>query len=465
MNFGKSELEQACRDHPESEMARSLLANFTHFEKIYEIIDGQWEMGWGSYLFFGMEYRWQREMLKKQEALFNVAKKASRALEIGVYLGHSLLVMLIANPSLTITCMDVDQRFSPKVVDYLNKMFNNRILYLPGSAKEVLPVLTQRNESYDLVHIDADHYEDSVREQYLLSQGVMHQNSYIVFDDYEATRNVIDSFIQQDQLIHITTPWCLYTNIVLQKTATTFVSAFLININQRKDRSIQNYIEYGKSLIQSKVNKIIFIDHTLYEVFQTYLSNPYTFYLPYQKEDMYFYKEYNDDDFNHFSLHTERPDKDTKDYMFAMCHKTEFIRHAIEKNPFVLKNDQYVWVDFGLNHMCKMSDDDFSSHLVRCSSHIYPNVRIASIWDVNRDYTHKYNVYHDILWHFAGSMFGGQKEKMIEFADQVKNKIDQIIKDKHSLMWEVNVWWLVYKENNNLFLPYYGSHDKTILNY
>ena len=102
-DFGKSILESAVRDHPESIPAKRLLENFHHFVNIHEVLNGKWEWGWGSYMFNGLKYIWQRETLKKQEALFRVGEKSKNALEIGVYLGHSLLILLISNPDLKIT--------------------------------------------------------------------------------------------------------------------------------------------------------------------------------------------------------------------------------------------------------------------------------------------------------------------------------------------------------------------------
>jgi hypothetical protein len=232
-----------------------------------------------------------------------------------------------------------------------------------------------------------------------------------------------------------------------------------------QNRSLKNYIQYGKTFVQAKVNKIIFIDEDLYEDFQTYLSNSYTIFIPYKKKDMYFYEYDKNNQIDQFSLNTKTPEKDTKEYMFTMCHKTEFIRQAIEKNPFHLKNDQYVWVDFGINHVCKMDEQQFSSELLRCDMKKYDKVRIASIWDLNVIYSA--DVYKDVLWYFAGGVFGGNKNYLLKFADLVKNKIIEIISEKHSIMWEVNIWWLVYhsqNSQNDLFDPYKASHDVSIIN-
>ena len=208
---GKDKLKAAVHDHPESETAKVLLDNFHHFEEIYQIVGGKWENGWGSYLFDGCSYSYQRATLKKQEALFNVGKRSTLVLEIGVYLGHSLLILLVSNPNLRITCIDNDERFAPKVVSYLNSVFNNRITFYLGNAIDILPTLT---ESFDTIHIDADHTIDAVRSQFQLSIPHATPNAFIVFDDYEAVRPIIDEWITKNVLTHITTPWCLWTNIV-----------------------------------------------------------------------------------------------------------------------------------------------------------------------------------------------------------------------------------------------------------
>ena len=72
-------------------------------------------------------------------------------------------------------------------------------------------------------------------------------------------------------------------------------------------------------------------------------------------------------------------------------------------------------------------------------------------------------MYKDICWCFAGSLFGGGKEKLIEFADLTKNECLNIIKQKKSLMWEINVWKLVYNLDRWRFLYYTCSHDTSIL--
>jgi hypothetical protein len=204
-DFGRSILEKLSDS---SEMARMLLQNFHHFIAL----GPRFHRGCGSYLIDGQRYVYQLDTFKKQEALFQVGKSCSRVLEVGVYLGHSLLLLLLSNPDLRITCIDVDDAFSPAAVDYLNKHFWNRIQFYLGHSKDVLSRETLGK--FDCIHIDADHREDAVSQEFTLSRPFASENAYYVFDDYEALRSLIDSYVSSGVLEHISTPWCLWTNVI-----------------------------------------------------------------------------------------------------------------------------------------------------------------------------------------------------------------------------------------------------------
>ena len=210
--FGRESLEAAVKDHPESVPAKVLLDNFHHFQAIHSVLNGEWIRGWGSYMFFGDVYTYQREMLAKQEALFRVGQVSKHILEVGVYVGHSLLILLASNPSLKITCIDIDSRYSPKVVNYLNSQFNNRVTLIIGDALDSMKSLP--DNTYDAIHIDADHTIQAVTSQFTEAKRLATVGALFVFDDYEALRPAIDGWISENTLRHILTPGCLYTNIV-----------------------------------------------------------------------------------------------------------------------------------------------------------------------------------------------------------------------------------------------------------
>jgi len=88
-------------------------------------------------------------------------------------------------------------------------------------------------------------------------------------------------------------------------------------------------------------------------------------------------------------------------------------------------------------------------------------VRISTIWDLNAQYN--VDIYKNITWYFAGSIFGGKRPFLIEFARTMKNICLDIIETKNTLMWEVNVWYLLYKKNPFLFDIYKCDHNKSIV--
>ena len=70
------------------------------FDGIYKACGNKFFYSCGSYLINGKSYRYDKEMLNKQLLLYNLAKKHKTVLEVGVYMGHSILIMLASNPKL-----------------------------------------------------------------------------------------------------------------------------------------------------------------------------------------------------------------------------------------------------------------------------------------------------------------------------------------------------------------------------
>jgi hypothetical protein len=235
---------------------------------------------------------------------------------------------------------------------------------------------------------------------------------------------------------------------------TTIVSAFLSNVNSYRD--VEKYIECGKRLLEiDNIYKVIFIEKTIYDTY--FLENSFENikFVFMERSDIYLYEQI--DNITKFSVESTNPHKDTIDYMFVQCNKTEWIRHAIELNPF--NTDHFIWVDFGIYHM--INNDNFNDSIYKMTQQNYQNVRIATSWDFNAYYHNNY--YTQVMWYFSGSVFGGDKNKLLLFADLMKKYCLDIIDKQKTLMWEVNIWYLIYNDNKDLFDRYYGTHNNTII--
>jgi len=68
-----------------------------------------------------------------------------------------------------------------------------------------------------------------------------------------------------------------------------------------------------------------------------------------------------------------------------------------------------------------------------------------------------------VAWFFAGSIVGGNSETLLKFADIMKEFCMNIIKEKNHIMWEVNIWYLIYKEYPEIFDFYPCDHNASIL--
>lgn len=245
-----------------------------------------------------------------------------------------------------------------------------------------------------------------------------------------------------------------YSIWVITLNMTTIVSAFLTNINEY--RSIEKYVDYGKKLIALPVNKVIFIERAVHaEYFSAFIQSNVTFVFI-EKSDLYLYKYA--DKITNFCLNTDNPEKDTLEYMFVQCNKTEWVRDVIKRN--IYGSEHFVWIDFGIWHVIR--DDPLFVYY--CMNICHPltkgpiGVRIACGNPQYVDDLHK-----SISWFFLGSIFGGDRESLIKFANLVKNKCIQTIQERGTLMWEINIWQMVFRENPTLFLCYEANHDASIL--
>lgn len=264
------------------------------------------------------------------------------------------------------------------------------------------------------------------------------------------------------------------------------VSAFITNIN--KNRDISDYIYYGKRLLDNDISQIVFIEPVVFyqyvfELIPVSGSNSVWFeyegkkyecilfgqkwFVLFEREDIYLYKS----SINNFKVNTDNPNKDTLDYMFVQCHKTEWVKMATVllscfDVPAAAASaaTEYMWIDFGIYHMFHENAQLF--YEVMANLRIPgPNnkIRAASCWSPQMYELYSDSVYEKITWLFAGSVFGGSAENIVRFADLTKAKCLTVIQERNHLMWEVNIWALVYKDVPELFDLYTCGHDSTIL--
>lgn len=295
-----------------------------------------------------------------------------------------------------------------------------------------------------------------------------------------------------------------YSQIVL-------VSAFLTQINSRVDRNVDKYIEYGKKWIALPFPKVVFLEPTVVLEYFPDISGGFcnvciddpalekqlnvfvdvktqTVFVQFEGANMYFHKYKRR--ITRFHLNTPNPKKDTLEYMFVQCFKTEWMRMAVQlcETQFAktwlpsscsTNNIQYIWNDFGIYHMFEKHHAEDKDALFResylqletrcsrrfvdaCSSgYPFQSVYFAGCWEPQLAIP--IDVYTTICWVFAGSVFGGFRDGIIELADKMKRKCIWLMCEKGVLVWEINVWYMLYQDTPRLFEFYRCDHTPAII--
>jgi hypothetical protein len=242
----------------------------------------------------------------------------------------------------------------------------------------------------------------------------------------------------------------------------TIVSAFVSNVNDRYENSLTRYYTNGKLLLQSNVTKVIFVDELMFDLIGNDYDKTNTLIVKINKKKSYLYNY--TQHLKNFQLNSTDRTKDTLEYMLTICNKTEWVKEAIYLNHF--KTNNFIWVDFGIRYILNgelsyCSDEEFISKINNLKYKTYNNVRIGGIWNLN--YNFNIDIYKDVAWYFAGGIFGGNANSLMRFAELMKSKCIDIMITKNTIMWEVNIWYLIYNENKSLFDSYGCNHDKSLI--
>lgn len=280
------------------------------------------------------------------------------------------------------------------------------------------------------------------------------------------------------------------------------VTGFVSKINNRNDRDLAKYVAFGMELMMVEIPMTVFIEKTIFETHIAHkMSIPmkasgefvytaiggvldgmqrrysYSIYghvrfVFFEKRDLFLwpYKSMA----SRFSLNTGNPTKDTLEYMMVQCQKSEWAAISLQLLNYLCDTTakEHVWIDFGAFHMFKGKIDVFQIELYkmrnRANRRIHQSgestrVQFARCWDPNHPYFG--DIYRDVNWSFAGSVFGGGRCAIQTFAHKMREKCFQVLREKNTIMWEINIWLLIYREHPELFALYPSDHSEILFLY
>lgn len=246
---------------------------------------------------------------------------------------------------------------------------------------------------------------------------------------------------------------------------TTFVTAYLKVYDQEYDisRTFENRLKYFMLLLDVGINICIFIEPYLKDKFNQ-LENNY--------KNLNIIQIISINELELYKIGEQNPElcnlpdnrnkaKDTKNYMFLMLAKLEFLKKAIDINPY--NSDYFCWFDFSLPYIFK----DMNNTLLKIkniSNTTFKDdfIYIPGCWKSkvnNLSY-----LTNNIVWRFCGGFLIGDKKSLNHFYMISHDYFFTFLNQTHKLVWEVNYWaWL---ENEGLISPlwYLADHNDSIVN-
>jgi hypothetical protein len=201
--------------YAEEEFAQKLMIAEEIYNEIHAACGNQHQSGCGSYLMNGKIYDYYIGMYPKQKLLYEKAKTSNSLLEIGTYMGHSLLISLLGNPNLDITCIDISDKYTGPAVAVLRKHFPNaKIEFIHNNSLDALVTL---NKKFDLFHIDGEHENDLVTSEFIACSKLTNKAGElnIFFDDVDCCDVLIKNIHKNYPSVFESRPGCEWTNTFL----------------------------------------------------------------------------------------------------------------------------------------------------------------------------------------------------------------------------------------------------------
>jgi len=138
--------------------------------------------------------------LPKRKNIIMACKGRQKGLEIGFNAGYSAVLILLSNPDIILTCVDIGlHKYVIPCYERIKKDFGNRIHLIIGDSRLVVP---QIYDKFDLIHIDGGHYIDVAESDIVHTHDKLLKKSVIIMDDV----NVYDRYSQLANL------WMYFVN-------------------------------------------------------------------------------------------------------------------------------------------------------------------------------------------------------------------------------------------------------------
>jgi predicted O-methyltransferase YrrM len=184
--------------------------NEHHIAKLESIIRASGDTLEGNIMYTHQSLDRRDGLIAKQKNIYHYAQTASKIFEIGFNAGHSALLMLLANPTSQLVCVDLGiHKYTRPCAEYLQIQFPGRLTIYYGDSTKVVPKLfgVYKN-AFDLLHIDGGHQAEIARADLTNCIPLARPQNVVIFDDTDS-KHLLDlwtEFIQQKRVREFTLP-------------------------------------------------------------------------------------------------------------------------------------------------------------------------------------------------------------------------------------------------------------------
>ena len=252
-------------------------------------------------------------------------------------------------------------------------------------------------------------------------------------------------------------------------TTITFVTAFMtIYETPYQNKDIHWRFRHFKKLCQTGISIAVFCSPDCEEYFRSEILTKYSNVVLIDIEDLsetWTYQTYQRvaSEIPIELPNTRTMEKDTTNYLLLMNAKVEYVKRAIEANPF--QSTHFAWVDFNIFHIFTENEQYVTYLFQTLSKRVMMNrfLTLPGCWGKDKVCDHSLD--NNICWRFCGGFFIGSLDRMNDFYQEYKTHFETFLRERRKLVWEVNFWAYLELHHGFSVVWYLGDHNTSILEF
>lgn len=156
-------------------------------EELKKIIEETGELLEGNCVYKHLSFEKWDCLLNKRENYRTVAKQKNTICEIGFNAGHSILAMMLVNPTAHYVLFDLGtHKYSRPCFEYIKKRLPEvKMEIIWGDSRDTVPTYHSHNADavFEVIHIDGSHKQEIYSLDWKNSLEMSKKGTFLVFDD------------------------------------------------------------------------------------------------------------------------------------------------------------------------------------------------------------------------------------------------------------------------------------------